>query len=193
MTILKNSDRKQVIDRALTESFAPRFALFSEILRAKYAEQVTAEHPVFAKLIKNPDVRPYLAVSTVREFFLNGAPVLTPKYGARCEALVKGERVDREKYSWVQAGEASVPTDCWKAKIEDADLFAEYHTLWNEYARAHETLSSLLNSYSGREKFVEDFPELAKYLPPVEVKARLPAVIVADVRSKLAAVGVPSK
>lgn len=193
MTILKNTDRKQVIDKALTEAFAPRFNDFAKRLRARYAEQVAEAHPVFAKLVKNSDARPYLAVSTVREFYVGGAPVLTPKYGARCEMLIRGEWADREKYVWVQAGDLTVPSDCWKAKIEDADFSKEYATIWADYGRARETLSELLNSYTVREKFAEDFPELAKYLPPIEVKARLPAVIVADVRSKLAAVGVPSK
>lgn len=192
MTILKNTDRKQVIDKALEDAFAPRFNEFAKRLRARYAAQIAEAHPVFAKLVKNSDARPYLAVSTVREFYLGGRPVLTPKYGARCE-LPEAGWIDRDLYAWVQGSDMAVPADCWKAKIEDADFSAEYIGLWRGCAVARTTLSELLNSYAVREKFAEDFPELAKYLPPIEVKARLPAVIVADVRSKLAAVGVPSK
>lgn len=39
MTILKNTDRKQVIDKALTEAFAPRFNEFVKRLRMRYAAQ----------------------------------------------------------------------------------------------------------------------------------------------------------
>lgn len=193
MTVLKNVERKQVIDRALRDSFAPRFSAFAECLRGRYAEQIAKEHPVFSKLVKNADARPYLAVSTVREFYVDGTPALTPKYGAWCEMPTRQEWVDREKYSWVQAGDLTVPADCWKAKINDTGLSKEYAAIWTDYSGAIRTLSELLGSYNVREKFEEDFPELAKYLPAIEVKARLPAVIVADVRTKLAAVGVPRK
>ena len=58
---------------------------------------------------------------------------------------------------------------------------------------ACDKLYSLLYSYNVREKFAGDFPEFAKYLPALAVKAKLPAVIVRDVRAELSKFGIPQK
>ena len=78
-------------------------------------------------------------------------------------------------------------------KITERKMVKAYKSVWADYVAARDKLGALLNSYTMREKFAGDFPEFAKYLPPVPTKARLPAVIVKDVRAELSKLGIPQK
>ena len=55
MATLKNTDRDEVVRRALTEAFAPRFVAIQKQLQSLLRDKLQKEHPEFLKLVKNQD------------------------------------------------------------------------------------------------------------------------------------------
>lgn len=196
MASLKISDRDEVLRRILTETFTPRFADIQKQLQALLRETLAAEHPQFVKLAKDPESRKYLATTNVRNFNIKmdgeTFTVAAPHYGAEVDMPGDGRRYfDRENHAAITDGDTLLPLVMSNYSTADKKVAKAYRTAWADYVAARDKLSALLYSYATQEKFVADFPEFAKYLPPVPVKARLPVVIVKDVRRELSKLGVP--
>lgn len=198
MTVLKNSDRDEVIRRVLTEAFAPRFSAMQNEVRALIQKKVEKDHPEFAALVKSPIARQYLAETRVRDIYLESEgdayAMAAPVYG-RCSSMPTGRLHygDREPYSAFSDGETAVPGMFGEFKVSDVAISEAYRKAWSDYAAAYLKVNSLLHSYAVREKFTADFPEFAKYLPGVTVRAKLPAVIVKNVREELYKFGIPAQ
>ena len=194
MATLKNTDREEVMRRALSDAFAPRFAAIRTRLQELLRQHLTADHSQFVKLAKDPETRRYLALQNVRNFyFVDGEQshkAAAPKYGKWGELPTTGY-LDRECYESMQDSDTAVPYFMTEYKATDRKLLKEYTAAWRDYGAAFDKLRALLNSYTTREKFVADFPEFDKYLPPIVTKARLPAVVVPQVRAELSALGIP--
>jgi hypothetical protein len=198
MATLKISDRDEVLRRVLAETFTPRFGDIQKQMQAALRASLAAEHPQFVKLAKDPESRKYLATTNVRNFyFIDGEEshiAASPCYGKWVDMPAGGYRyLDRDSYSSITDGDTAVPCSMSEFKITDRKMVKVYKSVWADYVAARDKLRALLNSYTMREKFAGDFPEFAKYLPPVPTKARLPAVIVKDVRAELSKLGIPQK
>lgn len=198
MTTLKNSDREEVLRRALEDSFAPRFATIATLMEGALRKQLTDKHPKFLALMKSDDTKRYVAFSGVNSMYLidDGAKPLrtaSPRYGMAVTMPGSRSYFDRSEYSCLTAQDTQIPSVFGDVKIADDTILAMYKAIWSSYAGATQKLSALLNSYKTREKFETDFPEFSKYLPAVEVKPSLPMVIIKDVRDELAALGIAPK
>jgi hypothetical protein len=191
MATLKITDRDEVLRRVLTEVFTPRFAEVKKLLQLELRAHLAAEHQVFNKLIADSKSRPYLAITRVKEFYCNDSRMRTPKYG-KCYRMPDSNSyyTDREIHEDITDADTPTPATMYAFKLTKP--MAEYQTAWTDYLEGRKTLSALLNSYTTREKLTADFPEYAKYLPPIEVREKLPMVIVGDVRAKLTSLGIPS-
>lgn len=198
MANLKNADRDELLRRVLTETFEPRFADIKRQIQIELRARLAAEHPVFVKLTKDTNACQYLAIGNVRYFYVTDGteryPIVFPKYG-RAVGMPEGShhRIDREKYSKVEDWDTLTPADISDFHTSDILLLKAYKNVWSDYESARDKLSLLLYSYTVREKFINDFPEFADYLPPTTTKARLPTVIVKDVRAEFSKLGIPQK
>lgn len=197
MASLKISDRDEVLRRVLTETFTPRFADIQKQLQTLLREKLAAEHPQFVKLAKDPETRKYLATTSARNIYFvedeNSHVAAAPVYG-QCVEMPEHCRyysIERERHTLIQDSDTVIPCNMGDFKVSDRKVLKAYRAAWADYVAAREKLSALLYSYATREKFVADFPEFAKYLPPVPVKVKLPVVIVKDVRRELSKLGVP--
>ena len=199
MATLKNTDRDEVVRRALTEAFAPRFVAIQKQLQSLLRDKLQKEHPEFLKLVKNQDTCRYLATTNARNiYFVDGDDIhiaAAPVYGERAEMPEHSRyyRVERERHTLIQDGDTVIPCNMGDFKVSDRKVLKEYRKAWADYVAACDKLYALLYSYNVREKFTADFPEFAKYLPALAVKAKLPAVIVNDVRAELGKFGIPQK
>ena len=196
MASLKNSDRDEVLRKVLEETFTPRFADILKQAQILLRANLAADHPQFVKLAKDPATRQYLATTNVGKFyFVDGKESVIfagPQYGRFVDIPSHGNRWPaREEYKIFGDSDTAAPATMGSFSIDDAAMLKAYKAAWADYVAARSKLSALLYSYSVREKFIGDFPEFAKYLPPVTVKARLPVVIVKDVRRELSKLGVP--
>ena len=196
MASIKISDRDEVLRRVLTETFTPRFAEIQKQLQTLLRETLAAEHPQFVKLVKDPDARQYLATTNVRNFNIKidgkTFTVAAPNYGAACDMPGDGRRyLNRETHTSITDGDTLLPLVMSNYTTAEKKVAKAYRAAWADYVAARNKLSALLYSYATREKFVADFPEFAKYLPPVVTKVKLPVVIVKDVRRELSKLGVP--
>lgn len=196
MAALKNSDRDDVLRRVLTETFTPRFADIKKQAQVALRANLAAEHPQFVKLVKDVESLKYLAKTNVSRFYLidgkESVLLASPQYGRYVDIPASGNRgSNREDHSTIGDDDTVVPQTMGHFSIDDAKMLKAYKAVWADYVAARGKLSALLYSYATREKFVVDFPEFAKYLPPVVTKAKLPVVIVKDVRRELSKLGVP--
>lgn len=195
MAALKISDRAEILRIVLTKAFEPRFNEVADKTRRLARGTLDALHPVFVKLYADEESRAYLAVCSMNHFYFTvggkGARAAIPVYGKAVSMPDNTWHLDRESYK--SFGEIYAPTRPNEFTVGDAALTQAYVKTWAKYLAAHSKLSALLNSYTTREKLASDFPEYAKYLPKIESKAKLPAVIVKDVRAELASLGVPAK
>lgn len=196
MASLKISDRDEVLRRVLAETFTPRFADIQKQAQAALRANLADDHPQFVKLAKDPDTRKYLATTNVGKFYLiDGKEFIilaAPQYGRPVDIPSHGNHwPNRENHSTIGDSDTIAPASMGSFSIDDAKMLKAYRAVWADYVAARDKLSALLYSYATREKFVADFPEFAKYLPPVAVKAKLPVVIVKDVRRELSKLGVP--
>lgn len=197
MTTLKNSDREEALRRILETNFSARFAAINARLQELLREHLKKEHPHFIKLVSDANFRRYTTTQNVRNFYfkIDGENVRAaiPCYGKWAEMPAPRVYLDREKHTLMQDNDTAVPYFMSEYYADDAKLIKEYRATWADYTAAYEKLSALLWGYGTREKFTTDFPEFAKFLPPVVVKAKLPAVIVKDVRKDLRRLGIPQK
>lgn len=198
MATLKIADREEVIERALTDAFAPRFRAIANKLQEALRKRLTAEHPKFLALIADPETKPYVAVCGVGRIYLVGDTdeeklrAVAPQYGRRVAMLTRLGYYKGEDYSALQAEDTVLPPHFGDVVIANKNILRAYRKAWTDYSAACDKLYALLNSYTVREKFAADFPEFAKYLPPIEKKAALPMIVIPDVRKALSAVGVPA-
>jgi len=199
MATLKNADRDEVVRRALSDAFAHRFTAIQKQLQDLLRDKLQKEHPEFVKLAKNPDTRRYLATTNARNIcFVDGEEThiaAAPVYGQRTDMPehCRYYSVERERHTLIQDSDTVIPCNMGDFKVSDRKVLKEYRKAWVDYVAACDKLYALLYSYTVREKFAADFPEFAKYLPALTVKAKLPAVIVKDVRAELSKFGIPQK
>lgn len=199
MTILKNSDRDEIVRRILVETFYPRFSALLEQVRVFVQAKVEREHPDFVACVKNPALRPYLAITRAsRIYLLDGDDaylMASPVYGRRVD--MPATRVyfgsQRENYCAFKDDETAIPCNFGDVKISEGEIPKAYRAAWADYSAAYDKLYALLRSYNAREKFATDFPEFAKYLPGITVKSKLPVVITKDVRAQLSRLGIPAQ
>lgn len=197
MTILKITDRAEILRIVLTKSFEPKFNKVRDKIQQKVKDALAKDHSVFCKLYADEEARKYLAVGRVRSvcFMLPGgrACSASPVFGKFADMPENNYNLDREYYSSLKPDDIYTPTALHELNITDKTLTQLYVKTWADYSAAERKLSALLNSYATREKLSVDFPEFAKHLPRCETKAKLPAIIVKDVRKELSALGVPAK
>ena len=203
MAALKKSDREDVLWRVLTEAFAPRFrAVEAEITRLS-KEALVKEHPVFCTPYADPANLGYMTVTRVSRILScsnegKGARILAaPIYGLKAITPTGCYVHERENIKALRDAETAVPGSMFEFRFCDEAVVEQYDSAWADYTwvdykAAYRALAALLNSCGTHEKLVVDSPEYARHLPPPEVKAKPPAVIVADVRAGLAALGVPA-
>lgn len=196
MTILKNTDRAEILRIVLTKSFEPRFNEVLAAIKQAVKDKMVKDHPNFHKAYADEAVRPYLATSQAGSTFfpeLNQARAARPVFGKSSRMPTDYYHLDRERYKMLYDADTIVPNAMHEIRIEDDATTALYAKAWADYESAYDTLAALLNSYSTQEKLDVDFPEFAKHLPTPAAKMKLPAVIVKDVRKALSKLGVPAK
>lgn len=184
MTILTKTARQEVLTKVLKEAFEPKFADLRQRL-VQYAKGwLQTNHPVFVELLARKDAREYLSTKTFWSVYLGGMRCYFPEYGY--DDPKHGRRV-------IRIDELTVPYICVDDfAIDDDELKSAYESLWDSYRAAHSELLKVLASYKTREALLKDFPEYATYLTvPVMIK-QLPAVIPAESRAKLSALGIPA-
>lgn len=193
-TKLNKADRQQVIERVLRDAFEPRFNALAERLREAALASSIENDRIFYELHSDPENRKYLHSYRCNNFYIGDADntrtAMAPIYGLHARppagryALAGCKRIESRDF-----------VSCFgnTATVTDSQISADYDAAWEDYGAAYTKMSSLLASYSNRERFIEDFPEFAKHLPPPSVPARLPSVIVGDVLADLAKLGVPKK
>lgn len=145
-------------------------------IKEQIQAKIFADHPVFERLIKDKECRPYVTIHNPHHVKINDHSPSVPDYihGWVCERI-NLRSIDEPAFN----------ESMW---IEDKD----YAQLWADFDNAYKTLKAMTDQYSTREKFLVDFPEYKDYLPTVE-KAGLPAVIPSQVRAELSALGIPAK
>ena len=194
MAALKISDREEVMRRALTEAFAPRFKAVASDLENALRDRLADEHPRFLAMMKDTETRKYVASCGVGFIYLatddGFIKTAEPKYGMPIDMPGRNQYFDRDFLAPLKVQDTLIPSVFGDAKITNKKILAKYKKAWTDYSAARSKMSALLNSYTSREKFEVDFPEFSKYLPPVAIKAALPIVIVKDVRKELSALGV---
>jgi len=196
MTVLKKSDRQEVLIGVLTAAFKPRFNAIQAALIEFAKRKIADAHPVFYAAFADEALRPYLATTTVRYAYIgdeNQAKIVPPVYGNYAEAPENRHyRLDYDRYGVFNFGDVIVPANIGDFVVSDTAVLASYASAWADYSKAHKVLSALLNGYATREKLVVDFPEYEGYLPEIAAKKNLPAIVVPTVRAELSALGVPA-
>ena len=184
MTILTKTARREVLTKVLKEAFEPKFADLQKRVVQYALDRRRTNHPVFEELLARKGAREYLHTKCFWSVYLGGMRGYFPEYGY--DDPKHGRRVI--KINEVTAPYISVDD----FNIMDVELDRIYHSLWHAYKAAHSELFKVLASYRTLEALLVDFPEYATYLPAPVVK-QLPAVIPAESRAKLSALGIPAK
>lgn len=166
---LTKADKDFLISKVLTETFKTKFDLWEKELKDKIQAKVFAEHPVFEKLLKDKEIRPYLYISSPHYVHVNDVTPRMPNYQGHID-------------EWINFRSINVPNDVSRGCFDFEDK--HYSELCDKYREAYAALCRMLNSYITREKFLVDFPEYKDYLPVVG-KVGLPAIIPAKVRAEL--------
>ncbi len=173
---LTRADKNFLINKVLTETFKAKFDAWEKDIKERIQAEVYLKHPVFERLLKDKETRPYLHVTSLHYVHVNGNTPRTPDYLGACD--------DRMNFRSTQ-----VPPQMNSFDFKDQ----HYAELCHAYKEAHHTLNRMLNSYTTRGKFLVDFPEYKDYLPATTVKPGLPAIIPATVRAELSNLGIPAK
>jgi len=174
---LTRADKNFLINKVLTETFKAKFDAWEKDIKERIQAEVYLKHPVFERLLKDKETRPYLHVTSPHYVHVNGNTPRTPDYLGACD--------DRMNFRSI-----NVPSTTENGNFDFKD--PHYAELCHAYKEACDTLNRMLNSYTTREKFLVDFPEYKDYLPVVE-KVGLPAIIPATVRAELSNLGIPAK
>ena len=131
MATLKNTDRDEVVRRALTEAFATRFVAIQKQLQDLLRDKLQKEHPEFVKLVKNPDTSRYLATTSARNiYFVDGDDIhiaAAPVYGKRAEMPEHSRyySVERERHTLIQDGDMidiDIPAGKINVRVSDSEL-----------------------------------------------------------------------
>lgn len=173
---LTRADKNFLITKVLTETFKAKFDAWETELKERMQAEVYLKHPVFERLLKDKETRPYLYVTSPHSVHVNNVIPCMPDY------------VTEHITAWMNFRSIKVPPQINGFDFKDQ----HYAELCHAYKDAHATLNRMLNSYTTREKFLVDFPEYKDYLPAVE-KVGLPAIIPATVRAELSSLGIPAK
>lgn len=173
---LTRADKNFLITKVLTETFKTKFYAWEIELKVRIQAEVYLKHPVFERLLKDKEIRPYLYITSPNYVHVNGGRPCMPDY----------ESININ--TWMNFRGINVPQQMEIIRLEDP----HYAELCHAYNEAYVTLNRMLNSYTTREKFLVDFPEYKDYLP-VEEKVGLPAIIPATVRAELSKFGIPAK
>lgn len=184
MTTLTKTARREVLTKVLKEAFEPKFADLQKCLVQYALDWRRTNHPVFEELLARKDARGYLYTKNFWSVYLGDMRCYFPEYGY--DDPKHGRRA-------IRINELAVPYICTDDfTIRDDELKCAYESLWDSYRAAHSELFKVLASYKTREALLKDFPEYATYLPEPVVK-QLPAVMPAESRAKLSALGIPAK
>lgn len=175
---LTKADKDFLISKVLKETFKAKFDAWEKELKESIQAKVFAEHPVFERLLKDKETRPYLYITSPHYVHVNDITPCMPDY------------VTEHITAWMNFRDINVPSTTENGNFDFKD--PHYAELCHAYNEAHATLNRMLNSYTTREKFLVDFPEYKDYLPVVE-KVGLPAIIPAKVRAELSNLGIPAK
>lgn len=173
---LTRADKNFLITKVLTETFKAKFDAWEKDLKERIQAEVFFTHPVFERLLKDKETRPYLYITSPHYVHVNDITPCMPDY-------VTDHITARMNFRSIQT-----PLQMTGFNFKDP----HYAELCHAYKEAHATLNRMLNSYTTREKFLVDFPEYKDYLPAVE-KVGLPAIIPATVRAELSNLGIPAK
>lgn len=197
MTVLKKTDREQVVHRVLQAAFNPRFIELKKKLAADVAKNARTTSPAFFKLYDVPENRPHLryqighAFKYCAEQITMACPIHYAKPVTKTTERDSSTGYDDNRSS-LRDSDLIIPTiGSNLLLITDPVLIAEYDAIWADFTEAQPKMSGLLESYKNREKFEADFPDFAKHLPALPAKIQLPAVIVDNVLADLAKLGVP--
>jgi hypothetical protein len=196
MTTLKITDREEVLRRVLTEAFKPRFGAIGGAADNLLRKLLAKDHPRFIELLADKTASAYLATSSSKEAMRLNAEGEKIKLAAPVYGVLGSEPTQH----WYSCGEklvrlcteSIVPCGMGDFVIADAKFLKTYSQAWADYEAAWYKLASVLASYKTREKLIADFPEFEVHLPELTVPAKLPAVIVKDVRRDLKKLGVPA-
>lgn len=175
---LTKADKDFLITKVLTETFKAKFDLWEKEFKEQIQAKVFAEHPVFERLLKDKETRPYLYITSPHYVHVNDTTPRMPDYE-------NGHVSD-----WINFRSINVPNDVSRGCFDFEDKY--YSELCDKYREAYAALRRMLNSYNTREKFLVDFPEYKDYLPSV-AKVGLPAIIPAKVRAELSELGIPAQ
>lgn len=194
MATLNNTDRNAVIGGALKASFEPRFNALRLRMNEHLKQYQQENHPHFIKLASDKETLRYLQYLSCTHFTIptgdGGAIAARPNDWE--QPSQKPERWERNTNTKQLSSDDLIITSKIGSQfcIKDAGIISDYHQIWHDLDAAREKLTELLHSYRAREKFAEAFPDLAKHLPPARTPSKLPAVIIDDVRTSLASLGI---
>lgn len=182
MTTLSITARRETLAKVLKEAFEPKFADLQKRLVQYVMEWRRTQHPVFEELLARKDAMQYLRTRTVWLLYAGeGEPMKYPNYE-------NGGSAER-----IATNEVDIPAidHSDSLTVEDQNICETYRNLRRSCDEARSELFKVLAAYRTAEALLADFPEYAKYLPAPTVK-QLPAVIPAESRAKLSALGVPA-
>lgn len=181
MTTLSKTARQEILTKVLKEAFEPKFADLQKRLVQYVLEWRRTQHPVFEELLARKDAIQYLRTRTVWLLYAGDESMQYPNY----EAGGDGGRIATNEVTIPVIDHSDVLT------VEDQNICETYRNLRRSCDEARSELLKVLAAYRTVEALLIDFPEYAKYLPAPTVK-QLPAVIPAESRAKLSALGVPA-
>lgn len=203
-TRLTAATRKTFIEAVLREHFGPQFDAIGEKLTAHGKALVAAEHPEFIKARKNSALRPYIAARTGFSLYFTAAS--GERVGFRKPARWGGDvRTSQFDSRWVSCKdegllELKAQTDYPEVGMTattlpaDSPFVIDYLQLWANFSEAQATIRDTIAAYNSREKFEADFAQLSGFLPARTVAQKFAVTVpVADITTKLAAIGIPAK
>jgi len=201
MIRLTNKQRTELIEAALRDAFVPRFEALRERLNAFAAQKVREEHPAFVAARADEATRPYLATTQTVTAYVPASDGERDTYWrepldyATCSPgsyHEQGHGVARRNGLKDIGADGDFPAyRMASVTVDDADIQRGYHDVWENFIEAKATLEAIVWQYSAREKLEADFPNLAKYLPPVVQKCTALSVPVEALKERLALAGVP--
>jgi hypothetical protein len=199
-TRLTNDVRESTIRAALRAAFNPRIDALKKKFTAYAVAYIAKEHPKFVKLKADKDNRQYMGIQ--QDCNLICIDIDTTGHIGIREPSAIGEWVGNrvrdygssspDGYRKIKANtECPVRMDSISIDMRDP-LIVEHFALWDDYFSAMKTLREALYGYTVREIFEADFPELVRYMPARVAPTMALVVPVADLRLKLAGVGIPA-
>lgn len=192
MTILKKSDKQELLTVLLKKGFEKPFDEFGEKIKQVWIEKIQTEHPRFIELMSDTETYKYIATSSITCTYLNDFALIKPKFGLASKLYLYKSTysVDTCVYDALKISNVVCPIIMNMRNINDDVLHTEYLELWNRYLLAYREIRNSLFPYKTREKLISDFPEFKNYLPDVEYKTQPLMPIASEVTKKLTDLGV---